>query len=549
MISETLPHRLAINADKRRNQAAFRFLGRRSGCKTEITWADLWREAAGFAAILEADGLPGRRIGLLCANPRDFVVVLAATMLAGSVAVPMPAVLNRRSAPRIHAILRAGGLAALVAPGGLLKADWLAGVDWQSVKPIALEHLQSVGTGGEPRYAADPAAPLLLQFTSGSTGAPSGILLSHANAAANCAAITNAYGLEADSIGLSWLPLHHDMGLVGHILMPIWVGGCSILMDPLLFLQQPLRWLHAVSEERATITSAPNFAYELCNRAAGGGEKLDFSLESLTTAVCGGEPVAAGTMEVFAETFAPCGLRRAALAPSYGLAEATLLVSAGKSPNGPTLLEVPAEEEGKPRRLVGVGRPVAGTRLRIVDSRTRVPLPEGEFGEIEVGGASVGRLLDAPKSEWVQSGDLGFVFNGELFVSGRSKELLILRGQNVFPADIEAAALAASAAIVPGGVAAIGIEQNGTEALVLVVEAHAGHPDVLASHLDRAIGEAVALATGHVPAAVTLVDAGSLPRTTSGKLRRGEIAELYRRGGLAGRNQRTYFRAGSLEHA
>jgi acyl-CoA synthetase (AMP-forming)/AMP-acid ligase II len=478
--------------------------------------------------LLTGLGLRDRRVGILCSEPREFVVALAAAMLAGAVAVPLPATLSRRSAPRVRAILQKSRVAALIAPQATLGADWLfeSGDSAGWVK-IPAESLSS----GDDEVALDspPDTPLLVQFTSGSTGDPKGVVLSHRNVAANCAAIAETYGLDQESVGLSWLPLHHDMGLVGHVLTPMWVGGRSVLIDPLRFLQQPLRWLQAIGEEQATITSAPNFAYEVCTRAATSEAQLDLDLSSLTTAICGGEPVIPETLERFVEAFAPHGFRRQALAPSYGLAEATLLVCSGRAPDGPMAIEVANEGAPAGRRWIVLGAPVAGMKIRIVDPRDGCAKTEG-IGEVEVSGTSVGRELDTAPAEWVKTGDLGLLSDGRLVIVGRIKELLILRGENVFPADVEAAVLEAEPLVVPGGVAAVGVDREGTQAMIVVAEVRAsGAERASLDDLMRRIRKLVAAATGHVPDDVLLVKPGSLPRTTSGKLRRGEIAAMCER--------------------
>jgi acyl-CoA synthetase (AMP-forming)/AMP-acid ligase II len=302
-----------------------------------------------------------------------------------------------------------------------------------------------------------------------------------------------------------------------------------VIMDPLRFVQQPLSWLQAISTEQATITSAPNFAYELCSRAAPGASDAGLELSSLTTAICGGEPVVPETIEAFVRRFGRHGFRRAAFAPSYGLAEATLLVASGKSCEGPSFVEAPSDRAaGASRpRYTTVGRPVPGVRLRIVDPENGTQLPNDRIGEIEVAGSSVGTPVGGVIDEWIRTGDLGFLHRGGLCVTGRSKELLILRGENVFPADVEAAALGASPLICPGGVAAIGVDRDGTQAMILIVELRSsragGQPR---AELRRAICERVAGITGHVPDEIVLVNGRVLPRTTSGKLQRAEIQAL-----------------------
>jgi acyl-CoA synthetase (AMP-forming)/AMP-acid ligase II len=525
-----LAESVASHVAARGDAPAFRFLDRNGAVKREISWRGLHRDGCRIAARLATDRLAGQRVAIVCPEPADFVVALVGCLIAGSVAVPVPAVATRRSAERIGAIIRTAMPAAVIGSAGTLAEPWIAA----SLGGASVLPLDALSAGETPQTAApvpDPADPALVQFTSGSTATPRGVLLSHANLAANCAAIAEAYDLDAGSVGFSWLPLHHDMGLVGHVLATLFVGGCSVIMNPLHFLQSPLRWLRQAGEQRATITSAPNFAYALCVQAAEEADIDGLDLSSLTAAVCGGEPVSAETMTRFCETFARFGFRRSAFAPSYGLAEATLLVSSGRRRSGPV---VHLRNAAGAQPVVSVGRAVRGCAVRIVDGRGE-DCADGEVGEIEVSGASVGVAAGEPggKPGVVRTGDLGYLVNGELHVSGRSKELIILRGQNVFPADIEAAALAAGAGLRPGGVAAIGVSERGTEALVVLVEVDGKRVrggDLMS--LERAVSRAVTEASGFTPSAVLPVGLGALPRTTSGKLQRTLIARMLADGTL-----------------
>ena len=348
-----------------------------------------------------------------------------------------------------------------------------------------------------------------------------GVCLSHGNLVANCAAIVDAYGLNSENRGVSWLPLHHDMGLVGHVLVPMWLGGTSSLMNPLHFLQRPLNWLRLVTDQSATITSAPNFACEMCvNAAAGDCSGIDLS--ALETLVCGGEPILPGTVRGFINKFAPYGLSPSAFAPSYGLAEATLLVTNGRTKNGPQFRVQPG---GTNTEVTDLGPPVGGVELSIQDAEGR-HLAEGEIGEIVVAGASVGSAIDGGPTRPVKTGDLGFFAEGCLSVVGRIKELIIIRGQNFFPAPIEEVAMRAHPAVVSGGVVAVGVSRNGTEELVVVFEARRQQIKEDDELIERLIGESIARAIGVTPAWVVSVAFPMLPRTPSGKLQRRAISEL-----------------------
>jgi nonribosomal peptide synthetase protein BlmVI len=531
----TLAGALRRHAEARPQAPAFRFLDRHGRATTELTWRDLTDEAGRIAAQLQARDLTGRRVAIICPNPADFVLALSACLLAGVVAVPVPAVATRRSADRIRSIVASAEPAAILATGKTLAEAWIADLLADPrIVGADLDALSAVPPRALDEVTPDEGEAALIQFTSGSTQTPRGIVLTHRNIVANCRAIADAYGLDAQSRGLSWLPLHHDMGLVGHVLTPMWVGGISAIMNPLHFLQSPLRWLERVGEQRATITSAPNFAFDLCTTALGQEKDPTLDLSSLQSAICGGEPVWPTTVERFITAFAPYGFNPAAFAPSYGLAEATLLVASGKRADGPRIysgmvLDVAeADPQGLEMRLTSMGKPVAGMAIRIVGDDGR-ECAEGTIGEVEISGDSVGAIVGetAPAS---RTGDLGFLKEGELYVAGRRKELIILRGQNVYPSDIEAAALSADPAVRPGGVAAIGVEVEGTEALVVIIEVDSKRlsgADIVA--LCRRVNDAVAAASGFTPKRTIAVAPGALPRTTSGKIQRGIAADMVMR--------------------
>lgn len=532
-----LPRRLADHASSRPDGLGFRIAARNGRTVTELTWGTLWSDARATAAAVPNTGR-GVRVGLACQDPRDFLVGLASCLVSGRAAVPLPVALSRRSAPRLTAILRAARLDAVLIGSQAVAEDWL-------LEAVSGAPAFKVANGAPPSpiepadVAADDVA--LIQFTSGSTGEPKGIALTHANIVANAAAIAKAYDLSAATRGMSWLPLHHDMGLIGHVLVPMWLGCRSTLMDPLRFLQRPLGWLRMAGEERATITSAPNFAYEMCVRAAQSDDLSGIDLSSLTAAVCGGEPVLPETMERFLATFANTGFRRGAFAPSYGLAEATLLVASGRAPGGPGYLRDPDDDDAAValgRRIVDLGPPVDGVAVRVVDDGGE-PVPDGVVGEIEIAGDCVGSIVErdgtvsAPAP--LRTGDFGYITDGRMAVTGRKKDMIIIRGQNVYPTDVESAALAADGAVAPGGVAAVGVSKGGTEALIVLVEidrrADLGRPQI--DSLRESVSSRVSERVGFVPAEVIVLKFGTLPRTSSGKVRRAETAKLCARGEFA----------------
>jgi acyl-CoA synthetase (AMP-forming)/AMP-acid ligase II len=529
-----LPHRIAEHAAARPEAVAFRFVDRPGRGGRNLTWRELWNGAAATARLLRTQGLFQARVGVACNDATDFVSGLTACLLSGNTVVPFPVALSRRAAPRARAIADAARPDAVLLSDANDIPEWLAEAEQRS--PTLVLGVADAAPGSDWAVPSlSPSNLAVVQFSSGSTGTPRGVGLSHGNVAANCAAIIEAYGVTSETHAFCWLPLHHDMGLVGHVLASMWVGCQSALMNPLRFLQRPLDWLKLVSEERAEITSAPNFAFEICTKAAAGENLEGIDLSCVTAAICGGEPVLHGTVERFLATFASVGMKPAAFAPSYGLAEATLLVATGRNAGGPRFSEVATSPgkngAGNAAVVADLGPPVRGVDVRIVDANGD-SVGDGVVGEIEISGPSVGRLIgdDGTLSEPgpLRTGDLGFLRKGHVHVVGRRKDIIIVRGQNVHPSDVEAAAFEAHPAIVPGGLAAVGLAVGGTEELVLLIEVNgrALTDQSDTRTLQRQVGERVARRVGLVPAEVITLKSGTLPRTSSGKVRRFEAAAM-----------------------
>ncbi|MFP2926241.1 fatty acyl-AMP ligase, partial [Pyxidicoccus sp. 3LG] len=387
-----------------------------------------------------------------------------------------------------------------------------------------------------------------LQYTSGSTGSPRGVVLTHANLLHNSHAIQRCFEHDSNSVGVIWLPPYHDMGLIGGILQPLHVGFPVVLMSPLDFLARPMRWLQAVSRYRATTSGGPNFAYELCVRKATPELVSQLDLSSWSLAFNGAEPLHPATLQRFRETFAPCGFRPEAVYPCYGLAEATLIASGGRKAALPLQHSVRKDaleaNEAVPvsstdagaLTLVGCGTRLPDQELLIVEPQGRLPLPEGRVGEVWLRGPSIARGYwnrpeeteatfharradDPAAGPYLRTGDLGFLRDGELFITGRLKDLIIVRGRNHYPHDLERTAVACHAALRPGCSAAFGVEATGGEQLVLVQEVDT-RKAFDAAALTEAIREAVAAEHGVVLHAVVLIEPGSLPKTSSGKVQR-----------------------------
>ena len=443
---------------------------------------------------------------------------------------------------------RQADLAELAGPGGVVAAD-------------AIPRSGAAPVGPAPA----PGDTAVLQLTSGSTGDPKAVEVRHANLAANCAALAGALGAEEDLRIAGWLPFFHDWGLVGCLFFPVFAGGTCIYFDPADFLASPMRWPRALSAHRATVGCAPDFAYDLCAELATPADIAALDLAAWRRAMVGAEPVRARTLARFAAAFAPAGFDEAAFYPSYGLAEATLIVTGARATPAPRQLtlaaaalaagraEAAAPGDPAPRRLVSCGRALPGTALAIADAAAGAPLPEGRVGEVWVQGpgvaagyrgdpagtaASFGARLAGQPGTWLRTGDLGFLRDGELYVCGRAKDVIIRGGHNHMAEDLEAAAAGCHPGLRPGCCAAFATEIGGREALVMAQEVAFGpRPDLPAAA--RALRNAVLAGAGIGPDVVALVAAGSLEKTSSGKMRRqaararfeaGTLAPLYRLG-------------------
>jgi amino acid adenylation domain-containing protein len=535
----TLAGLLRLRAAERPDREAYLFLGDGEAETERLTWGELDGRARAIAAALRETVPPGGRALLLYPPGLEFVAAFFGCLYAGVVAVPAyPPRLNDRSQSRLRSIARdAEPAAALTVSVIAAAAGELAG------RVPELARSRWIATDALPPDRAspdlpepDPSSIAFLQYTSGSTADPKGVMVTHANLVHNERMIGEAFGMDEESVVVGWLPVYHDMGLIGNVLQPLHAGARCVLMPPVSFLQRPRRWLEAIHRYRGTTSGGPNFAYELCLRKAS-PEGLDLS--SWRLAFNGAEPVRASTLERFTEAFAPAGFRREAFYPCYGLAEATLFVSGGDPRQAPRI---------EPQR-VGNGHAWMDQRIVIADPETREELPPGAEGEIWIAGPSVAagywRNPEATERDFrarlangdgpfLRTGDLG-VLEGELFVTERIKDLIILRGRNHYPQDIELTAERGHPDIHPGGGAAFAIEIAGEERLVLVQEVERRHPrgDQDLDGVAEAVRRAVAEEHEVQPYEVVLVRSGTVPKTSSGKVQRHAARARYLSGELA----------------
>jgi acyl-CoA synthetase (AMP-forming)/AMP-acid ligase II len=526
-------------------------------------------------------GATGERVLLLYPSGLEYIAAFFGCLYAGAIAVTAYPPHLHRSLDRVEAIVAdAQAAVALTTSAFLAKtAQWFVDApDLATLCWLATDALATIeDTWQEPHIDSNSLA--FFQYTSGSTGTPKGVMLSHANLLHNVSMLQSTGQHTEHDVVVGWLPLYHDMGLIGTILHPMYVGCPSILMAPIAFLQRPYRWLQAISRYGATISCGPNFAYDLCVRKVSSEQRARLDLHSWNMAFNGAEPIRPDTLERFSQTFASCGFRHEAFYPCYGLAEATLIVAGGQQAAPPVVHSVqksaleqqqaafPASDLAVAQALVGCGQALsAQQQIVIVDPDSQTLCPPDHIGEIWVAGPSVARgywnrpaetaetfqaYLRTGEGPFLRTGDLGFLHAGELFITGRRKDVMIIRGSNHYPQDIELTVEQSHPALRPNCGAAFSVDIDGEERLVIVQEVERRYqpsqPHVperrcveveprlqlaLSHKLDlnqvsSKIRHTVAEHHGVQPYAVLLLRVGSIPKTSSGKIQRQACRAAY----------------------
>jgi fatty-acyl-CoA synthase len=515
------------------------------GRQRQVTRREVTTAVAGASIGMRALGV-GRGDRVVIAHPTglEFLAAFWATQLIGAIAVPAwpaPATGKLWGAARLRRVLACVHARAVAMDE--TAHHRLEEESWPSLPPLVPAAMADE-PGEEPASRPCPDDIALLQFTSGSTSAPRGCALDHRAVVGNVARLADRFGVEPREAGVVWCPLHHDMGLIGGVVFPVFRDVTSVLQRPEDFMANPLSWLRLMAQHRAVITTAPNFALALVNRKLR-GQAPDLDLSNLRQLILGGEPISAGVVREFVETLAPSRLAETALHPAYGLSEHVVL--AASSPGGVRKASWPpratvgtggGDPPGRraPRLVVSLGRPLPDTEIRI--TRDGRACDDGEAGEVHLRSASLMRRYwqdeqatsDVMSDGWLRTGDLGFMQAGELYVLGRAKEVIIVAGRNVLPGDVETAA-ASVPGVRPGSVAACGTEQDGTQG-VLVLAEYRGNDAVAAR---RCIAAACRRDLDVVPRKVVLVRRGTLPKTTSGKIQRLEARRLYEAGAITDR--------------
>ncbi|MCM1969367.1 fatty acyl-AMP ligase [Streptomyces sp. G1] len=537
----------------------------RAGVAHELTYGALEARARSVAGALSRIAVPGDRAAILCPHTADYVAALLGCLYSGVIAVPLYAPEAFRTDERLH----------------LAMADCAAGVVLTTSvheRPVRELLADAPGLGQPSVLYVDTLDPALgrdlvlpetqhpngvayLQYTSGSTREPTGVEVTHRNLAVGAEQLRAGLAIGADARITGWLPFFHDMGLLLMLAVPLINGTPAVLMSPFSFIQRPVRWLRAISDHGATHTVSPNFGLDLCVDRVPENARTGLDLSSLRTLVNGSEPVRASTLDRFSAEFGPHGFRPQAHCPSYGLAEATLAVTLG-GPGAPRVLRLDraelaadrvrvlpdADEDGY--RVVSCGTP-AGQEVRIVDPRTGEAVSGDRAGEVWVRGANVcagywGRpersagvfravTPSAPDGAWLRTGDLGFLRDGELFLTGRIKDLIVAGGRNHHPADVELTVQEAQTAIRRGHVAAFsaGLLDETGERAVVVAELDRSRDPAELEAIRAAVRASVVSRHALDVHEVVLIRRGALPKTTSGKIRRAACRDLYLAGDLA----------------
>jgi fatty-acyl-CoA synthase len=549
----TLPVMLA---EASRGEHGYRFISSRE--ETLRSYAKLHDRALRLANALRALGLRrGDLVALVVADHEQFLTSLFGVSLAGTVPASLYPPATTSDLPRYlestTAVLRSCGARAVITSAGLLPHLDALRTACPALSVVSTyDMLDAPATAGAAPVSDTDIA--FVQFTSGSTSAPKGVAITHRNLAANIRAFSGASGLAASTsdVAVSWLPLYHDMGLVGMALGAVYKNVPAVLLTPELFVKRPVEWLRAISRHGATISFAPNFAYDLCVRRVKDRETAGLDLSSWRVAGCGAEPIHASTLAAFADKFRAAGFRDTSFLPSYGLAEHVL--AATISPRGRRLnveclsaddmtsrriaTSATTDDDGETVSVVGCGLPLPDHQIRIVDEQRR-PLPERHIGEIALTGPSVspGYYNDAEmtartiRDGWLFTGDLGYLSKGELFVCGRVKDLIIVNGRKYHPQDLEWG-LADLAGIRRGRVVAFGTAETGRPDRTVVVVEPSG--TVPARELTDSIRRRIVDVCGLLVDDVVLAPGGTVTRTTSGKVRRAATKMSYERGELDG---------------
>ncbi|MBQ9873446.1 MAG: aminotransferase class I/II-fold pyridoxal phosphate-dependent enzyme [Thermoguttaceae bacterium] len=559
----TLVDLLRYRATIQPDDAAFVYLTDGASAEVPITYGELDRRCRALAAWLQKHDMRGKRALLLYPPGLEFIVAFYGCLYAGATAVPVYPPRRNRSMLRIQSIADNAEASLALTTSDVLEHVGNIIDDTPNLKRIPWKATNQITEGLENEWIEPQIGPddfAFFQYTSGSTGSPKGVMLTHKNMLHNAMLIETGFEHTRSCRGVFWLPSYHDMGLIGGVIEPVYCGCPNVMMSPLSFLQKPYRWLAAISKYKATTSGGPNFAYDLCVKMIKPELVETLDLSSWRVAFNGAEPVQAETLDRFARKFEPCGFKYESFYPCFGLAEGTLIVTGGMRDKPPVVrsfdpdmlsagnaVEAVAGTE-RSRSLVSSGREIIGQRVAIVDPETLKERPQGQVGEIWTKSDSVAqgywknepetercfraRIADTGEGPFLRTGDLGFKLDGELFVTGRIKDLMIIHGVNVYPQDVELTAQRVSPSLRLNNGGAFMVGDYKQEKLVLVQEVERKFKAEDAPPVFEKIREAIAMEHEIPINAIVLIKPGSLPKTSSGKVQRHECRAGYLNGSL-----------------
>ncbi len=559
--ASTLVDLLRRRAFQHPDRQVFTFLSDGETSDAQLTYGELDRQARAIGALLEQSTERGSRALLIFPADLAFIVAFFGCLFGGVIAVPTypPQTRTKRSLEKLRTIVKDVQPSIILTTSSLLSAVEglfaLAEEDLAETRLVTTDNFDPGLAESWQPPSIDSETLAFLQYTSGSTGLPKGVMLTHGNLLHNLSNIHTCFGITSDTTGVSWLPPYHDMGLIGMLLETIYAGVNISLMAPVAFLQRPFRWLQAITKMQTTISGGPNFAYDLVTRKVTPEQKATLDLSGWELAFNGAEIVRWETFERFAEAFEVCGFRRDALYTCYGMAECTLIVTGGQRGVPPPVLtlqsdalaqnrivEAAAGSEGS-RTFVGCGKSVRGQKIVIVNPETLRQCQFDEVGEIWVSGPSIaqgywqrpqetaetfqGYIADTGEGPFLRTGDLGFLQDEELFITGRLKDLIIIRGRNHYPQDIELTVEQSHPALRPGSGVAFSLDIQGEERLMIVQEVERRFWNVDIEEVAESVRKAVAEQHDLQVYGIALIKTASIPKTTSGKLQHNVARQKY----------------------